>query len=78
MDNHVVIAMRDALAAAGARTLRFNLRGAGGSGGAFEPTLAVDDAEAALGALTAARPTLPVRSPATHMARNWRPGSLRR
>jgi hypothetical protein len=60
MDNHIVIAMRDALAAAGATTLRFNLRGTGGSGGSFEPTVAADDAEAALGALTAARPTLPV------------------
>jgi len=36
MDNNVVLAARDALAALGMTTLRFNFRGVGGSGGAFD------------------------------------------
>lgn len=36
MDNHVVLALRQALAEAGATTLRFNTRGTGASDGAFD------------------------------------------
>ena len=60
MDNHVVLAMRDAMAAAGAATLRFNVRGAGASSGSFDPVFAGDDAISALGALTKALPALPI------------------
>lgn len=60
MDNHVVLAMRDALASVGATTLRFNLRGTGGSSGSFDPTLAPSDANAALLALNSAQPDLPI------------------
>ncbi len=60
MDNHVVVAMRDALASAGAATLRFNLRGTGGSRGTFDPAFAPNDADAGLVALHTAQPDLPI------------------
>lgn len=49
MDNHVVLAARDAFADAGATTLRFNFRGTGRSEGAFDNGRAeAGDARAAI------------------------------
>jgi alpha/beta superfamily hydrolase len=52
MDNDVVVAIADTLAASGLAVLRFNFGGVGGSGGRYDDGRAeVDDAEAALDAL---------------------------
>ncbi len=57
MDNHVVLALRDALRALDATTLRFNFRGAGQSEGQFHGHGGeVDDARAALACLREAAP----------------------
>jgi len=57
MDNHVVLALRSALADAGATTLRFNFRGTGASQGAHDAGRGeVDDARAAVRELRALRP----------------------
>jgi alpha/beta superfamily hydrolase len=57
MHNHVVVAVAEALAAAGATTLRFNFRGTGRSEGTFDGGRGeADDARAALALLREARP----------------------
>jgi alpha/beta superfamily hydrolase len=54
MDNHVVLAVCDAFAAAGASTVRFNFRGVGRSDGAYGGGPGeVDDARAAIRAVRA-------------------------
>ncbi len=54
MNNDVVVAVADALRAAGMATLRFNFRGVGASGGSFDGGRGeCDDARAALAALGA-------------------------
>jgi alpha/beta superfamily hydrolase len=54
MDNHVVLAVCDAFAAAGASTVRFNFRGVGRSEGAYEGGHGeADDARAVIGAVRA-------------------------
>jgi uncharacterized protein len=57
MDNHVVMAVCEALASLGAATLRFNFRGAGGSEGSYDGGRGeASDARAAAAALRAANP----------------------
>ena len=57
MDNHVVLAIRSALAEAGATTVRFNFRGTGGSKGVHDGGRGeANDARAAIGALRELRP----------------------
>ncbi|MBI5285346.1 MAG: alpha/beta fold hydrolase [Chloroflexi bacterium] len=61
MDNHVVLAVCGALAAAGATTLRFNFRGTGHSQGAFDNGRGeAADARAAIGAVRGLRPGAPI------------------
>ncbi len=56
MDNHVVLAVCGALAAAGATTLRFNFRGTGRSQGAFDDGRGeAADARAAIGVVRGLR-----------------------
>jgi alpha/beta superfamily hydrolase len=57
MDNHVVLALRATFADAGATTLRFNFRGAGGSQGVHDGGRGeADDARAAIRELRTLRP----------------------
>jgi len=57
MDNHVVLALRAALAEAGATTLRFNFRGAGHSEGSFDDGRGeAEDARNSMSALRQLRP----------------------
>lgn len=57
MDNHVVLAICETFAFAGATTLRFNFRGAGRSEGSFDNGRGeADDARAAAALLRAGRP----------------------
>ena len=57
MHNHVVVAICEALAAAGASTLRFNFRGTGASEGTYDGGRGeVDDAVAAVATSRAAHP----------------------
>jgi alpha/beta superfamily hydrolase len=61
MDNHVVMALCETLAGAGATTLRFNFRGAGRSEGAFEGGAGeLNDALAAVALLREERPDAPL------------------
>ena len=61
MDNHVVLAVCGALAAAGATTLRFNFRGTGRIQGAFDDGRGeAADAGAAIGALRELQPEAPL------------------